>query len=147
MGKLPSCSTKSPLNPGNGGGGLPAAAHGSLLPCPHPNEFNPKPPKTLCRPQVAAVEAALLQRLMGDWGLPAELERARNLFTLATGALEPFAARLMSRLDAGERVAALSAFDLQLSLQHSFPAASPAELLPPADALSGAAHSGVSVWG
>ena len=85
------------------------------------------------------MEAALLQRLAGEWGLPAELERARNLFTLATGALEPFAARLMGRLDAGERGASLSAFDLQLSLQHSFPAASPAELLPPAESLSSVA--------
>lgn len=97
------------------------------------------PSSSLLPWQVSGVEAVLLHRLMGEWGLPAELKRARNLYTLATGALESFSTALLRRLDAGERLAAIPIYDLQLSLQHSFPTASPAELLPPVDSLSGVA--------
>ena len=54
------------------------------------------------------------------------------------GALGPFAAQLLAKLDAGERLGAMSAPDLRAALQHALPPSSRAELLPPPDAVSSA---------
>jgi hypothetical protein len=56
--------------------------------------------------------------------------------------LGPFTAQLLAKLDAGERLGGMSALDLSLALRHALPPSSPAELLPPPDAVSSAHRQG-----
>ncbi len=60
----------------------------------------------------------------------------------SAGALGPFTAQLLAKLDAGERLGGMSALDLSLALRHALPPSSPAELLPPPDAVSSAHRQG-----
>ena len=78
-----------------------------------------------------------------DLNRAAGTARVRIHDVRVAGALGPFTAQLLAKLDAGERLGAMPALDLRLALQHALPASSPAELLPPADALSSAPRSGL----
>lgn len=69
--------------------------------------------------QVSAIGTAVLGKLLGEWGLVAELAQLRATFLLAAPTPAPWADALFARLGRGERLSAIPAVELQLMLQNA----------------------------